>query len=60
MTVEELHDILDNLSMEKYESMLPAVQDNLEWAKKYPLNNDDLYEHFFKDLIKWFYFIMFI
>ena len=38
--------------MEKYQSMLPAIKDNLERAKKYPLNNDDLYDHFFKDLIK--------
>ena len=29
-----------------------AILDNLERAKKYPLNNDDLYDHFFKDLIK--------
>ena len=51
-TKEELQDIIDNLSMEKYQSMLPAIKDNLERAKKYPLNNDDLYDHFFKDLIK--------
>ena len=51
-TIEELHNILNNLSMEQYESMLPAIEDNLNRAKKYPLNNDDLYEQFFKELIK--------
>ena len=51
-TAEELNYILNNISMEQYQSMLPAIEDNLNRAKKYPLNNDDLYEHFFKDLIK--------
>ena len=37
--------------MEQYKSMLPAIEDNLNRAKEYPLNNDDLYEQFFKKLI---------
>lgn len=49
---KELDDILDNLSIEQYYAMMPAIEDNLSRAKKYPLNNDDLYEHFFKDMIK--------
>ena len=49
---KELDDILNNLSFDLYKSMLPAVYDNLERAKKYPLNNDDLYDQFFKNLIK--------
>lgn len=50
-TIEELQHIIDNLSMEQYVSMLPAIEDNLNRAKKYPLNNDDLYTQFFEKLI---------
>jgi len=50
-TQEELDDILNNLSFERYESMMPAIKDNLKRAKKYPLNNNDMYDNFFKELI---------
>jgi glycosyltransferase involved in cell wall biosynthesis len=50
-TAEELQSILDNLSMEQYIGMMPAIEDNLNRAKKYPLNSDDVYTEFFEKLI---------
>ena len=49
---EELHEIIDNLSPEKYYSMLEYVKINFETCYKWPLNNDMFYEMYYKDIIK--------
>lgn len=50
-TVDELHNILDNLSMDLYESMREAIRDNYEKSLKTPLTNDLAYDNYFKHII---------
>ena len=51
-TAEELHNILDNLSMELYDSMKDAIYDNYKRSFKTPLTNDLTYEYYFKHIIE--------
>ena len=51
-TAEELHNILDNLSMELYDSMKDAIYDNYKRSFKTPLTNDLAYEYYFKHIIE--------
>jgi len=44
---DQILEILDSLSDEKYESMLPAIQDNLERALKYDNSPEKILEEFF-------------
>ena len=51
-TQEELNTIIDNLSMEKYYSMLEYAKANLEASLKYNLTNDYTYDNYFKEIIE--------
>ena len=51
-TQEELNNIVDNLSMDLYNSMLEYAKTNLETSLKYNLTNDHTYDNYFKDVIK--------
>ena len=44
-SIEELNDILNNLSIEKYNSMLVAMEHNREKAQKYLIPEDWIYEN---------------
>lgn len=48
---EQLDEIIDSLTPEKYESMLEYVKINYEKALKWPLDNDMVYEMYYKDII---------
>ena len=48
---EQLDKIIDSLTPEKYESMLEYVKINYEKALKWPLDNDIVYEMYYKDII---------
>jgi glycosyltransferase involved in cell wall biosynthesis len=48
---EELDAIIDSLTPEKYESMLEFVRANFEACFKWPLDNDMLYDMYYKDII---------
>lgn len=50
-TKEELQHIIDNLTPAKYTEMLPYIQANFEACYKWPLNNDMLYDMYYKDII---------
>jgi glycosyltransferase involved in cell wall biosynthesis len=47
----ELSNILDNLSMDLYYSMMDSIKYNFEKSLKYNLTNDYIYENFYKDII---------
>ena len=49
---EELDQIIDSLSPEKYESMLEYAKINFEACFKWPLNNDMLYGMYYKNIIE--------
>jgi glycosyltransferase involved in cell wall biosynthesis len=51
-TQEELNNIIDNLSKEKYYSMLEYANKNYEACYKWPLNNDMLYDMYYKQIIE--------
>jgi glycosyltransferase involved in cell wall biosynthesis len=51
-TQEELDNILDSLSEEKYNSMLEYAKSNFEACFKYPLDNDMLYDMYYKEVIE--------
>ena len=48
---KELNDIIDNLSMDLYYSMMDSIKHNFEKSLKYNLTNDYIYENFYKDII---------
>ena len=51
-TQEELDDILDSLSEDKYKSMYESVKNNFNIAKeKFVLHHDSLYELHFKHIL---------
>ena len=47
-----INNIVDNLSMDLYNSMLEYAKTNLETSLKYNLTNDHTYDNYFKDVIK--------
>jgi hypothetical protein len=49
---EQLDEIIDSLTPEKYESMLEYVKINYEKAIQWPLDNDMLYDMYYKDIIE--------
>jgi hypothetical protein len=49
---KELLDIMNSLSLEKYQEMLPYAKINFEKCFKWPLNNDMLFDMYYKDIIK--------
>ena len=49
-TPSELKGILDNLSVEKYQSMLPHIKENFEIANRYSHWDDTLYQIIAKEL----------
>jgi glycosyltransferase involved in cell wall biosynthesis len=51
-TQDELNNIIDNLSKEKYYSMLEYANKNYEACYKWPLNNDMLYDMYYKQIIE--------
>jgi glycosyltransferase involved in cell wall biosynthesis len=51
-TQEELDKILDDLSEEKYNNMLEYAKINFKACFKYPLNNDMLYDMYYKEIIE--------
>jgi glycosyltransferase involved in cell wall biosynthesis len=51
-TQEELDAIIDSLSLEKYNSMLEYAKINYEKCYKWPLNNDMLYDMYYKKIIE--------
>lgn len=51
-TQEELDAIIDSLTPEKYDSMLEYVKINYEACYKWPLNNDMLYNQYYKQIIE--------
>jgi hypothetical protein len=48
---EQLSNILDNLSMDLYYSMMDSIKHNYEVSIKMNLTNDLAYEYYFKDVI---------
>jgi hypothetical protein len=48
-TVGQLKEIMGKLSPELYESMRPAIEDNLGRIREYAITDDWLYEHVFKE-----------
>lgn len=51
-TEEELHNIIDNLNEEKYQSMLEYAKINFQKCFTFAITNDDTYEKYYKDIIK--------
>lgn len=51
-TIEELHSIIDNLSMDLYFSKMEAIKDNFQRSLQTPLTNDLMYELYFKQIIE--------
>ena len=51
-TQEELDTIIDSLSLEKYNSMLEYAKINYEKCYEWPLNNDMLYDMYYKKIIE--------
>lgn len=51
-TEAELNDILDNLTMDKYYSMVDAIKHNYEVSMTLNLTNDNCYEYYYKDILK--------
>ena len=50
-TQAELDTIIDSLSFEKYQEMLPYVEANYKKCFEWPLSNDMLYDKHYKDII---------
>lgn len=50
--VEELHKIIDNLSMDLYYSMMDSIKYNFEKSMKYNLTNDLMYENFYRHVLE--------
>jgi glycosyltransferase involved in cell wall biosynthesis len=50
--IEELHKILDSLSMDLYYSMIDSIKYNFEKSLKYNLTNDHMYKNFYKDILE--------
>lgn len=50
-TQEELDLIMDSLTPEKYQEMLPYIEANYKKCFEWPLNNDMLYDNYYKDII---------
>lgn len=50
-TIEELYDIVTNLTDYDYDIKRDAIQENFKLAKQYAYNNDQLFDKFLKDLI---------
>lgn len=50
-SIEELKEILNNLSTEKYNSKIDAIKYNFNKCKNYPSNNDSLFTLYYNDLI---------
>tara|TARA_R110000868_G_scaffold8986_1_gene45523 strand:- start:12557 stop:14173 length:1617 start_codon:yes stop_codon:yes gene_type:complete len=50
-SVEELNEIIDNISEEDYNSRIDAIKENYEKAKKMPLTSDMIFDIYYKDLI---------
>jgi hypothetical protein len=48
-SIAELRDIMDKLSIELYDSMRPAIEDNLSRIGEYSITDDWLYHHIFKE-----------
>jgi hypothetical protein len=48
---EQLRNILDNLNMDLYYSMMDSIKHNYEVSMKMNLTNDLAYEYYFKDVI---------
>ena len=51
-TQEELDAIINSLSLEKYNSMLEYAKINYDKCYKWPLNNDMLYDKYYKKIIE--------
>jgi glycosyltransferase involved in cell wall biosynthesis len=49
---QELKDILDNLNMDLYYSMMDSIKYNFEVSMTLNLTNDHAYEYYYKDIIK--------
>ena len=47
--VKDLENILENLSLEKYEKMKNAIQDNFERAKEYLIAEDYIYKNYLEE-----------
>lgn len=45
-TIDDLYNILNNLSLDKYNTMLLAIEENFEKAKKYLIAEDYIYEKY--------------
>ena len=50
-TQEELDTIMNSLTPEKYQEMLPYVEANYKKCFEWPLNNNMLYDKYYKDII---------
>ena len=50
-TQEELNNIIDNLTPEKYKEMLPYVEANFKKCFEWPLTNDRIYDIYYKEII---------
>ena len=50
-TQEELDTIMNSLTPEKYQEMLPYIEANYRKCFEWPLNNDMLYSMYYKDII---------
>ena len=48
---EQLNNILDNLSMDLYYSMMDSIKHNYEVSMKMNLTCDLAYEYYYKDII---------
>jgi glycosyltransferase involved in cell wall biosynthesis len=49
---KELKEIIDGLSIEKYESMMPYIKFNFDKCFTWPLNNDMLYDMYYKPILE--------
>jgi len=49
---EELHDIINSLSKEKYDSMLEYAKINFQKCFDFPIFSDDLYDKYYKKIIE--------
>ena len=51
-TLEELHNILDNLTPELYNSKLKSIENNFYKCFDYPTDCDSMYDLYYKNLLK--------
>jgi hypothetical protein len=49
-TIDELRQILRNLSRDEYECRLPAIEDNLHRVAEYAVTEDWIYDHYLKEI----------